>query len=396
MLTASNPLLLYVHIPYCVHKCHYCDFNSHVRDRHEWSHYEDALLSELAYWAEQPQFSGRKISSIFFGGGTPSLAPPALIASVIKRVMSLYELDANAEISLEANPGTVDQSHFADFREAGVNRLSIGVQSLDDTELKWLERIHDRDQAIAAFERARASGFDNINLDLMYGLPMQTLERWMGTLNRAVQMKPEHLSCYQLTVEPHTKLAASLDAVADQLPNEELALQFLRKTRAHLKDMGYEAYEVSNFARPGFHCRHNDGYWLYHDYIGVGAGASGKWDHVFEGQSDGGVSRYSNIRQPEKYIKSAFTDAGAIGSSELLTRRKSAAEALWLGLRRTHGINLKNYSERFGENIDVLFGDTIDSWIQQGCLELSPNSLRLTESGLALADAIAVEIIASV
>ena len=155
MLTASNPLLLYVHIPYCVHKCHYCDFNSHVRDRHEWSRYEDALLSELAYWAEQPQFSGRKISSIFFGGGTPSLAPPALIASVIKRVMSLYELDANAEISLEANPGTVDQSHFADFREAGVNRLSIGVQSLDDSELKWLERIHDRDQAIAAFEQAQ-------------------------------------------------------------------------------------------------------------------------------------------------------------------------------------------------------------------------------------------------
>jgi len=386
-----SPLLLYVHIPYCIHKCHYCDFNSHVREQHEWHRYQDALLHEMAYWAGQPQFAGRKIASIFFGGGTPSLAPPALIASVIKQASGLFGVDRYAEISLEANPGTVDQSRFAAFREAGVNRLSIGVQSLNNDELKWLERIHDRDQAIRAFDRARASGFDNINLDLMYGLPQQSVDQWMNTLHEAVCLGPEHLSCYQLTVEPHTKLAASVHKVAEQLPDEDLALRFLEDTRTALADAGYAAYEVSNFAKPGFYCRHNDGYWRYCDYIGIGAGASGKWD-----RPDGGVSRYSNIRQPEKYIEATFTDGSAVSSDELLTRQKSAAEALWLGLRRSHGINLDRYSERFGENTDVLFGGVIDSWLQQGCLELNPHYLRLTDSGLALADAIAVEIITSV
>ncbi|MDX8404047.1 MAG: radical SAM family heme chaperone HemW [Mariprofundaceae bacterium] len=394
MLTASNPLLLYVHIPYCIHKCHYCDFNSHVRGQYEWSCYEDALLSELAHWAAQPQFSGRKISSIFFGGGTPSLAPASLIASVIKRASNLFEIDAKAEISLEANPGTVDQSHFLDFREAGINRLSIGVQSLDDNELKWLERIHDRDQAMAAFERARASGFDNINLDLMYGLPAQSIDKWMSTLNKALQMKPEHFSCYQLTVEPYTKLAATVDAVIDHLPNETEALEFLTKTRARLADAGYHAYEVSNFSKPGFHCRHNDGYWLYHDYIGVGAGASGKWDnHSEENTLEGGASRYSNIRQPEKYIEAASSDGCAINSDETLTSRKAAAEALWLGLRRTDGIELAWYYERFGESVTTQFGDVIDPWIERGCIETSHHCLRLTDTGLPLADTVATEVL---
>lgn len=391
MLMASNPLLLYVHIPYCVHKCHYCDFNSHVRDQHEWKHYEDALLSELAYWAGQPQFSGRKISSIFFGGGTPSLAPPTLIASVIRQVSSLFELAADAEISLEANPGTVDQSHFAAFREAGVNRLSIGVQSLDDSELKWLERIHDRDQAIAAFERARGSGFDNINLDLMYGLPNQSFEQWMVTLNRAVQMNPEHLSCYQLTVEPHTKLAAEIGKVEAHLPDEELALQFLFATRQHLAEAGYRAYEVSNFAKPGLKCRHNDGYWLYYDYIGVGAGASGKWDTV-AGEGDGGVIRYSNIRKPEKYMLSVESSGSAINSDEVLSRDTAAAEALWQGLRRTGGMSDRWFTERFGVDIQSLFARELAPWLENGHLVWEGDQLRLTDSGLPFADSIAGEL----
>ncbi len=183
-MPSLSPILLYVHIPYCIHKCHYCDFNSHVRGQHDWQQYERALLTELSHWATQPQFSGRQLQSIFFGGGTPSLSPGELIGSVIEEAKSLFRFDAcdeeDIEITLEANPGTVDQSHFAGFREAGVNRLSIGVQSLNDGELKWLERIHSGEQAINAFNAAREAGFDNINLDLIYGLPDQTLEGWMA------------------------------------------------------------------------------------------------------------------------------------------------------------------------------------------------------------------------
>jgi len=385
----SSPLLLYVHIPYCVHKCHYCDFNSHVRAVHDWEHYQHALLRELTHWAAEPQFSGRKISSIFFGGGTPSLAPPSLISSVIKQTFDLFEIDQAVEISLEANPGTVDASHFEGFKAAGINRLSMGVQSLDNDELKWLERIHDRDQVFEAFTHARASGFDNINLDLMYGLPDQTIDGWMETLHEAIRMDPEHLSCYQLTVEPYTKLATSIDAVADRLPDEALALKFLKLTRTHLADAGYAAYEISNFAKFGFHCSHNDGYWRYHDYIGIGAGASGKWD-----LSDAGVKRYSNIRQPEKYIETATKNGSAINSDEKLKCKKAAAEAFWLGLRRNDGINLAVFSERFGEDVNTLFGDVIDPWVQRECLEVNHQHLRLTDTGLALADAIAEEAIA--
>jgi oxygen-independent coproporphyrinogen-3 oxidase len=388
-----NPLLLYVHIPYCAHKCHYCDFNSHVRGQHDWQQYEQALLTELSHWATQLQFKDRSLASIFFGGGTPSLAPASLIASVIGRASELFQFSDDIEISLEANPGTVDQSNFAGFRKAGVNRLSIGVQSLDDAELKWLERIHSGGQAISAFNAAREAGFENINLDLMYGLPDQTLDGWMVSLNRAIDLKPEHLSCYQLTVEPHTKLAAEVEKVAEQLPDEELALQFLFATRKRLAEAGFEAYEVSNFARPGLKCRHNDGYWLYHDYIGIGAGASGKWDHLGDVVGgEGGVTRYSNIRNPEKYMESVESAGSAINSDEVLSRDTAAAEALWQGLRRTGGISNAWFSERFGVGIQAQFGQELEPWLERKQLIWEDGCLRLTDKGLPFADSIASEL----
>ena len=386
-MSISNPLMLYVHTPYCVHKCHYCDFNSHVRGDPDWQKYGLALHSELSQWARQPQFSGRQLASIFLGGGTPSLAPASLIESLIGKASELFRVSDDIEISLEANPGTIDQSNFAGFREAGVNRLSIGVQSLKDEELKWLERIHSSEQAVAALKAGREAGFENINLDLMYGLPDQTLEGWMETLNRAIDLNPEHLSCYQLTVEPHTKLAAEVDRVAAQLPGDELALEFLFKTRERLAEAGYEAYEVSNFARKGFKCRHNDGYWLYRDYIGIGAGASGKWD-----TEDGGVSRYTNIRNPEKYNDSSLKDGRAINSSEELSKDTAAAEALWQGLRRTGGISNAWFTERFGESALDLFKDQLQPWFDSGSLVSNDGTLALTADGLPFADSIAAEL----
>lgn len=387
-MPSLSPILLYIHIPYCIHKCHYCDFNSHVRDHHDWDAYQQALLAELEQWSKQPQFSGRQLQSIFFGGGTPSLAPSELIASVIDAASDLFKTTSDIEITLEANPGTVDQSHFAGFRRAGVNRLSIGVQSLNNGELKWLQRIHSGEQAISAFKAAREAGFENINLDLMYGLPDQTVDGWMQTLSRAIELKPEHLSCYQLTVEPHTKLAAEIDKVADQLPDDELALQFLYKTRERLAEAGYEAYEISNFARSGLKCRHNDGYWLYRDYIGIGAGASGKWDHLRE-MADGGVTRYSNIRNPEKYIEAAASTGKAINNEEKLERNKAAAEALWQGLRRTGGISNQWFNDRFGVDIQSRFAEEIAPWLEREQLVWEGGNLRLTDRGLPFADSIA-------
>ena len=386
-MSTSNPLMLYVHTPYCVHKCHYCDFNSHVRGDPDWQKYGLALHSELSQWARQPQFSGRQLASIFLGGGTPSLAPASLIESLIGKASELFRVSDDIEISLEANPGTIDQSNFAGFREAGVNRLSIGVQSLKDEELKWLERIHSSEQAVAALKAGREAGFENINLDLMYGLPDQTLEGWMETLNRAIDLNPEHLSCYQLTVEPHTKLAAEVDRVAAQLPDDELALEFLFKTRERLAEVGYEAYEVSNFAKPGFKCRHNDGYWLYRDYIGIGAGASGKFD-----LENGGVTRYSNIRNPEKYIDSALKDGRAINSDEQLSKWTAEAEALWQGLRRTGGISDAWFTERFGTGIQARFGSELAPWLAEQKLAWEGDQLHLTDEGLPFADSIASDL----
>ncbi|GAV21262.1 oxygen-independent coproporphyrinogen III oxidase [Mariprofundus micogutta] len=381
--------MLYVHIPYCVHKCHYCDFNSHEREKPDWSAYRNALLAELQHWAASPMFKGRRLSSIFFGGGTPSLAPPALITSVIKHADKLFGCETGIEITLEANPGTVDAGNFSAYRQAGVNRLSMGVQSLNTEELQWLERIHGSQEVFDAFQTARQAGFNNINLDLIYGLPDQSMQSWLESLNTAIHLAPEHLSCYQLTVEPHTRLAARHRQKPYSLPDDELALEMLFSTRKRLQKSGYHAYEISNFAKKERYCRHNDGYWLYHDYIGIGAGASGKWDQA----NDLGMTRYSNIRKPETYIESALQQGTAINSQETLDRNRAAAEAIWLGLRRSPGIDRKSFCNRFGFDAYEHFSAQLLPWQQQQMIDISENFIQLTEPGLPLADEIAASVL---
>jgi oxygen-independent coproporphyrinogen III oxidase len=393
---SPSPLQLYVHIPFCVHKCPYCDFNSHVRPEIPWDDYGRALVAELAHWAEQQAFQGRRIDSLFFGGGTPSLAPPGLIASVIDAAARHFPMAADAEITLEANPGTVDAGHFAAYRTAGVNRLSIGVQSFDTAELSWLERIHGGDGAVRAYDAARQAGFDNINLDLIYALPGQGLGTWMTSLGRAVDLAPEHLSCYQLTVEPHTLLASRHARTPYPLPDDETSLQFLWCTRERLAAAGFIAYEVSNFAQAGHHCRHNDGYWLYRDYIGIGAGAAGKRDMLGEipgdirgDADDGGVYRYTNTRSPEGYMRQVFGKGQGIGSDEHLARRTAAAEAVWMGLRRRDGLARPWFAERFGEDALAMFGAELSPWLRSDMVQADKASLRLSRDGLAQADSIA-------
>jgi oxygen-independent coproporphyrinogen-3 oxidase len=311
-----------------------------------------------------------------------------LIGAIIDAVAGHFDIAEDAEITLEANPGSVDVGHFSAYRSAGVNRLSIGVQSFDAAELNWLERIHDGDGAVRAYDIARRAGFANINLDLIYALPGQGLEAWMATLDQAIDLAPEHLSCYQLTVEPHTLLASRHARTPYPLPDDELALEFLWQTRARLALAGFEAYEVSNFARSGHHCRHNDGYWLYRDYIGIGAGASGKWDM----DGDGGVQRYTNARSPEGYMKQMLLHGHAIGSEEALARRKAAAEAVWMGLRRRDGISRPWFAARFDEDVLVTFGKELAPWLQAGVVLADDTSLHLSETGLAQADSVAAEL----
>jgi len=389
----ATPLHLYVHIPFCLHKCPYCDFNSHVRQSPPWSAYQQALLRELTHWSVQRQYAGRPVHTIFFGGGTPSLAPPSLIRAVVEAAERLFTLDPSAEITLEANPGTAEAERFADYRNAGINRLSIGVQSFDDRELKWLERIHNGPEAIAAYEMARHVEYEQINLDLMYGLPEQTIETWTSHLDQAISLAPEHISCYQLTVEPHTQLAVRHKQTSFPLPGEDLSLNFLAQTRIRLASAGYHAYEISNFSKPGMHCRHNDAYWQYHDYLGIGAGAAGKWD-VCEGDApDDGIVRYSNTRSPEAYIKAADETGHAINSREELSASKAAAESIWLGLRRTNGISNKWFKARFGASPETLFGDALSPWRKNGCLNITSERLNLTEKGMGLADSIAASVL---
>ncbi|MDQ6958049.1 MAG: radical SAM family heme chaperone HemW [Mariprofundaceae bacterium] len=387
----NSPLHLYVHIPFCIHKCPYCDFNSHVRQSPPWTAYQQALLRELAHWSAQRQYAGRPIQTVFFGGGTPSLAPPSLIQSVLETAALLFPVKQDAEITLEANPGTAEAERFANYRNAGINRLSMGVQSFDDKELKWLERIHSGHEAIAAYNMARNAGFEQISLDLMYGLPDQSIETWMHHLEQVVSLAPEHVSCYQLTVEPHTQLAIRHKQTPFHLPGEDLSLDFLMQTRERLAQAGYAAYEISNFSKPGMRCHHNDGYWQYHDYIGIGAGAAGKWD-----RPDSGIIRYSNMRSPEAYIKSASEAGSAINSREQLSAPQAAAESVWLGLRRTDGISRHCFNDRFGCDIHELFASSLDLWEENGCVERTDTLLKLTAKGLGLADSIAASVLQTV
>jgi putative oxygen-independent coproporphyrinogen III oxidase len=288
-------LALYVHTPWCVRKCPYCDFNSHgAGPQPPFDPYVERLLADLDEELSSPA-ARRPITSIFIGGGTPSLFPGASIASLLAGVRARARLAPDCEVTLEANPGAADAERFADYRRGGVNRLSIGVQSLSADQLQRLGRIHDPAAARAAVGAARAAGFDNLNLDLMFGLPGQTLEQARDDLEALIALAPEHISYYQLTLEPNTAFYAA----PPDLPDPDLVADMTVQGRELLADAGYCQYEVSAFARPGLRCRHNLNYWRFGDYLGIGAGAHGKLtDH-----GGGGVRRRAKLRHPGAYLQ---------------------------------------------------------------------------------------------
>lgn len=339
--TELPPMSLYIHLPWCVRKCPYCDFNSHAIDGSlPEKAYIEALMQDLdrdLNWAQ-----GRKMCSVFFGGGTPSLFSPDGINSILTGVGELLDLTDQTEITLEVNPGTVDSLRLSGFRQAGVNRLSIGIQSFDDEKLKSLGRIHNGKEARLAIEATRKAGFSNFNLDLIHGLPSQTTEQALRDLAIAISSSPAHISWYQLTIEPNTEFYSK----PPQLPDEDLLWDIFRHGRSLLKQQ-YDHYEVSAFCIPGSAARHNLNYWQFGDYLGIGAGAHGKITLLDE-QS---IIRSRKIRQPNGYIR---TKSEKISAVRTLETSEIPLEFMMNALRLTNGVTARQFTHRAGLPIESI------------------------------------------
>ncbi len=366
-LAAPPPLSLYIHIPWCVRKCPYCDFNSHAaRDGVPEAAYLDALERDLV--AALPQVWGREVSSIFIGGGTPSLFSAAGMDRLLTMVRSLLPVQPWAEITLEANPGTFEVARFRGYRAAGVNRLSIGIQSFNPRHLQTLGRIHDAREAHTALEAASGL-FEQINLDLMYALPGQRLEEAEADLRAALDYRPAHLSAYHLTLEPHTAFAAR----PPELPDADLAADMQDSTEAMLAEAGYAHYETSAFALPGRRCRHNLNYWQFGDYLGIGAGAHSKLS--FHDR----IERQARVRHPRDYMERAGTPP-AIGELRSLSRQDLPLEFMMNALRLTEGFPVRLFQERTGLPLSVANAG-IEKAIGLGLLERHLSTLRPTQRG---------------
>lgn len=331
----SIPLSLYIHIPWCVRKCPYCDFNSHeIRDNLAEDLYIKALTDDLE--EQLPKIGERRLVSIFFGGGTPSLFSPAAVEKILNQAHSRLHFEPDIEITLEANPGTVDQSHFTGFRQAGVNRLSLGIQSLQDEKLKALGRIHNREYALRAIDAAQQAGFDNMNLDLMHGLPNQSLNDALSDLHDALGFQTPHLSWYQLTIEPNTFFHHQPPV----LPVDE-TLWDIQEQGKKLITHHLHQYEISAYAKPGHECAHNRNYWEFGDYLGIGAGAHSKITD-FDQQV---VTRHWQVKNPKDYLdpKKKFT-----ANQQVISEKDVIFEFMLNALRLTHGVEIDLFTERTG------------------------------------------------
>ncbi len=332
---SNPPLSLYLHLPWCERKCPYCDFNSYEADSIDEDAYIRALIEDLMQ--DLPLVWGRQLSSIFIGGGTPSLFSSAAINQLMSELRACLNFNPAIEVTMECNPGSADESHFAGYREAGINRLSIGVQSFADDKLQALGRVHDRQQAISAYQQARRAGFDTINLDLMYGLPGQTLQQALDDMTMAIELQPEHISHYQLTIEPNTLFHARPPA---NLPDNDLAWDMQQACIGLLEQDGLHHYEISAYARTGQQCQHNVNYWQFGDYLGLGAGAHGKITLAGENR----ILRRVRSRQPKAYLEQ-HGDARISQQTEL-DKPDRVFEFMLNALRLVQGFDLALFSER--------------------------------------------------
>jgi len=372
---------LYLHVPFCHKKCHYCSFSSNAVARELFLPYVSALKHELALLAAQGDSGNLK--SLFVGGGTPSILPSSMLADLISYCLKLFPPTMGAEISVEVNPGTIDESYLRALVAAGVNRLSLGVQSFNDRELLVLSRIHNGKEARAAVQSAKNAGFANINVDLMYGLPGQTLHSWRDSLWQAISLCPQHLSLYQLTIEEGTPFHHAVATASIVLPEEDDVLLMDEETRLICGDAGLQQYEISNFASPGKECLHNINYWRNGDYLACGASAVSCTKGV----------REKRIEDPWEYITRIKNGASVVVESENLSREASFRESVVMGLRMTEGVSALRLEARYKISISEYYGNILSKLIKLQLVELTSSHLRLTAKGRPLANWVMAELV---
>jgi oxygen-independent coproporphyrinogen-3 oxidase len=377
----ATPLALYIHWPFCVSKCPYCDFNSHVRETVDDAAWCAALLADMAY--EAALTSGRKLTSIFFGGGTPSLMPPSTVAALIDAAERHWGFANDIEITLEANPSSVEAARFADLATAGVNRVSLGLQSLDDAALTFLGRAHSVAESLDALGIAQRH-FARVNIDLIYARPDQTAVQWEAELQRALSFGTDHMSLYQLTIEPGTRFE-TLVRTGHFIPaDDDDAATLYELTGQMTSAAGIPAYEISNHARPGNEIRHNLSYWRYDDYIGIGPGAHGR-------RLNAATQRH---KKPENFLSAVERNTHGISSEEYLDAATRATESLLMGLRLAEGIDLGRLSQRTGiAAADLLDMDAVGKIAQLGLITHNDNHVTVTPQGMPLLDAILPQIV---
>lgn len=369
-----TPLELYIHIPFCVQKCQYCDFLSGPSDQETKNRYIEALLNEIQAVQGVEAY---EIVSVFIGGGTPSVLEAEAIASIIEAIREKFYFASEVEITIEANPGTVDLEKLQIYHKSGINRLSLGLQSTDPSELKMLGRIHTYEEFLQSYQWAREAGFHNINIDMMFAIPGQTGEAWREHLYQVAELKPEHISAYSLIIEEGTPFAErELD-----LPDEDTEYQMYEDTAAVLEEYGYHQYEISNYAKKGYTCRHNIGYWRRTEYLGLGLGAAS----LYEGR------RFSNTRDMQEYLKFSGNTERIRKDIVELSRNDQIEEFMYLGLRMTEGVSEIDFEQNFGQKLEDIYGSVLKKYKETGFLEKIGTNWRFTRKGIHVSNHILAE-----
>lgn len=375
----KKELELYIHIPFCVKKCAYCDFLSGPADEMTMERYVVALEEEIRAYGNDKLSGHSVITTIFIGGGTPSILKGEQIERIMSAVRGTFRVTENAEVTIEANPGTIRKWKLASYRNAGINRISLGLQSTDNSALKLLGRIHTYEEFLESYQMARECGFDNINVDLISAIPKQSLCDWKRDLRKIVALKPEHISAYSLIVEEGTPFAKvygeGMEGEKD-LPSEEDERMMYQQTEEILGAAGYHRYEISNYAKDGKECRHNLGYWERKNYLGLGLGASSLIDNV----------RFKNTDDFGTYIKVAASPTGLRKEIEKLSKEEQMEETIFLGLRKMQGISKKKFQETFQKTLEECYGENIERMTKEGLVETEAGFLRLTRKGIDISN----------
>lgn len=371
---------LYIHIPFCVQKCDYCDFLSAPATRQRQLEYLSALKKEI--YKEAHRYKDYTVSTIFFGGGTPSILEAFDIGKILDLIRFEYKLDDDAEITLEANPGTVNFSKLEMLRGFGVNRLSIGLQSANNDELQTIGRIHSYEEFLQTYRWARQAGFDNINVDLMSALPGQNMESWENTLEKVMALGPEHISAYSLIVEEGTRLYDNLSCYPP-IPDEDEDRRMYQETKRLMSKHGYDRYEISNYARQGFECRHNLVYWQRDNYAGFGLGASSMVENV----------RWKNIDDLEAYIESLGEPKKIQTDVQKLSEAECIEEFMFLGLRTMKGVSRSEFTDTFGKDIYDIYGGVLEKWTGLGMLVSEGGFFRLSDKGIDVSNVILADFV---